>query len=161
MKAKEINLTNTGNLQIGKVVKKRKRKTPKKDTSKQNTKQKKPNVVKRIWRLFVGPKSRRFKVISALLIILLTTATVLGIQYVVIPGLAVKDSAESILLSLNNLQADIANKDLTRLQTTVDEVTLELDAISTEIDKYEFLQTLEITQGYYENLQIIKRLIKK
>lgn len=96
-----------------------------------------------------------------LILLLIASITVFvlagaAIYLVVIPAQKITGSVNTIMSSLSSIQQDMEGKDLTRLDGYINNISTELAAISSEVDKYQFLQELELTKGYYLNLQIVQ-----
>jgi hypothetical protein len=80
---------------------------------------------------------------------------------VVIPAQQAYTAVQSIGDKVNALAADLGNKDLTRLDAYVTEINAEFDKIVEIVNRYEFLNELGFTKGYYHNLQVAGEIIDK
>lgn len=86
---------------------------------------------------------------------------VTGVYVVVIPAQRVYASVQNILSSADELQADIEQKDLSKLDSYVTSINAELASINSELDRYEFLDDFSVTKGYYDNLQVVRDISLK
>lgn len=87
--------------------------------------------------------------------------SVLAYQFIVIPSMAIRDSLKVIQESASLIANDIGQKNIGNLQREVKNIRNEFSNIIREVEKYEFLKDLELTRGYYENLQVVRELVEK
>lgn len=107
---------------------------------------------------------RKHKHLLILLFVISIAAIVFvgsAIYLVVIPARKVTVAVQSISGTVAQLRTDLEGKDLTKLDAYVADIKGQLDVINTEVARYEFLQNLDATKGYYKNLQILRQLSDK
>ena len=110
------------------------------------------------------PPSKRKRIFGFFLLFLLlviSIAGVLGIHYVYQSYKRIKASVDTIQASFATIAGDFQNKDLSNLDDNLINVENELNKISGEIDRYNFLQDIELTKGYYKNFQVAKDMLNK
>lgn len=83
------------------------------------------------------------------------------VYFFYIPAKRVYDSSENIKSNLYEIVSDLKNKDISRLETNLNEVKSEIKNINGEIDKFDFLATWDKTKGYYDNFQQAQVILKK
>lgn len=96
--------------------------------------------------------------VTSVILIVLVAA---GIYLVVIPAQHVSTAAQAIMSDFSSLQTDFQTKNLAKLDDYVSDISAQLTKINEEVDRYEFLQNWEPTKGYYQNLQVLRRLSQK
>lgn len=112
---------------------------------------------KRSFRVF----KRAFLVFIAIFCVMITVGSVLAYQYVVIPALSIRDSLKSIQESMIVITNDLSAKNIGNLSRDIKTIRSELASVLEEVDKYDFLQDLELTKGYYDNVQVIREIVEK
>ncbi len=87
----------------------------------------------------------------------------LGVFFYVfmIPAQRVLNSARTINANFTALAGDFQSKNLSGIDGYFNSIQTELKNINSEIDRYQFLDELEFTQGYYKNLQVVRSLSEK
>lgn len=113
--------------------------------------------------LELRPKKKR-KLPFVLLLTFLTIIFIvagLGLIFVVTPAQRVSNSANVIEEQLVNLLKDFEDKDLSNIDSYFENINNELDTIDGELSKFDFLSTLELTSGYYNNFKVAKKSIRK
>lgn len=113
-------------------------------------------------------KKRSYKLLKNILIsltiiffLVLGIGSVLAYQFIVIPAMAIRDSLKVIQESASLIANDLGQKNIGNLQREVKSIRGEFTNIINEVEKYEFLNDLELTRGYYKNLQVVKELVEK
>ncbi len=84
-----------------------------------------------------------------------------AVYAVVLPAQRVYNSAQNILAITDGIKLDLDSKDLTKLDTHIAAINSELASIDAELSNYDFLKDLEITKGYYDNLQVVREIASK
>lgn len=100
-------------------------------------------------------------VLALVLSFILLTLLASGIYFILLPASKVTAAANNIGSALNSLRQDFDSKDLSNLDNYVASIRSELDNINAEVDRYSFLQQVEFTKGYYQNLQVLRQLSEK
>lgn len=110
----------------------------------------------------VRSKRRRF------FLILISIIGVIGIivglivfQFVYSPYRRIRTSVDQIEVATKNIISDFEDKNLANLDSNINTIRTEFDKINKELDSFEFLRYLELTKGYYDNLQIIIGIVGK
>lgn len=109
-------------------------------------------------------KLRKHKPLLILLFIVSISLVVFAgsaIYLVVIPARKVTAAVQNISNTVNQLRTDLDGKDLSKLDSYVAEIKIQLDVINNEVARYEFLKNLDATKGYYQNLQVLRELSDK
>lgn len=102
---------------------------------------------------------RRKPLIIVLLVILVLVAIAsLLTVFVAIPAQRMYASVQNILATVDNLKTDLSGKDLTNLDSYVSSIDAELAKIDSELSNFEFLKDLSFTKGYYDNLQVVRKI---
>lgn len=93
--------------------------------------------------------------------VLLIVGGVLAYNYVYLPYSRIKASVNDIEANANALLESFDNKDLSNIDTQFLNIKSSLTKVNTELDQFEFLATFEYTKGYYDNFQVIRRVLDK
>jgi len=83
------------------------------------------------------------------------------VYYIVVPAQRIVNSYNDLKTNGSSLLNDIQNKDLTKVDTYIQNIQNDLTSINNEINRYEFLSKLEITKGYYGNFQKSRNVLQK
>lgn len=116
-----------------------------------------------------SPKSTlpvaRFKkilIFCTFLALVLTTAVGYLIYYYVYSPLNnINESVNRIEENSTHILDDFSNKDLSKIDLYVNNISGEISLIEQEISRYEFLQDFDSTKGYYDNLVITQEILNK
>lgn len=110
------------------------------------------------------PKKRRGRKLLIILSILFVLTAILGVlayNYVYMPYTRIKKSVDDIQANASSLLADFDNKDLSKIDTYFANIKTDLNNVNAEIDRFEFLEKLEYTKGYYDNFQVMRTVLDK
>ncbi len=112
-------------------------------------------------------QAKHRRIPKPLLIFILSSSFVLlvgGFMFgylVVLPTQRIGQAAQEIMLNLGQIGADLEGKSLSKLDTYVANIGQQLDLIDAEISHYDFLKEVDVTRGYYLNLETIRLLASK
>lgn len=84
-----------------------------------------------------------------------------GTYFILIPAQKVSTAVQNIAGTADRMRTDFDKRDLSRLDEYVNEIKTQLDIVNAEVTKYDFLQEVDLTRGYYNNLQVLRRLSDK
>lgn len=110
------------------------------------------------------PKLRLKKFFRKSTVIILIVLIVLGAlltHFLILPGFRIKNSVDIVQDELNKFAADLANKDVSKIDTYFNSIQIQINKISEEVEQYDFLKNLDATKGYYENFQIGRNILRK
>lgn len=99
--------------------------------------------------------------IYAVLIVILVVVGGLSWHFAIQPALSIKQSAEEMIAELGSLADEFGQRDLRQMDQRINAVTSKMDGINEITNRYDFLGKLGITKGYYDNLQVLRRLNTK
>lgn len=110
----------------------------------------------------ISPRKKRFRAVLLISggIFLVFTAFVY-LNYIILPGTRIYSIYSSFRTNLSSFVVDLDNKNLTNLDFYLSNFEEIVQKLSNEIDRYEFLQSLDLTQKYYQNFQTLKALLSK
>lgn len=106
---------------------------------------------------------RRKKLLTIFFIFVLILGIFSGAIYYFIytPVQRVIDRADNIKLTLFSLISDIQEKDISNIDIYLTNIKKDIATINNEIDRFDFLQNLEQTKGYYDNFQQAQVILNK
>ena len=104
---------------------------------------------------------RKSLIVLIILFVLIGIVGALTYTFIYVPYSRIKKSVDGIQASATSLIADFDNKDLSNIDTYFADIKSDLSNINSEIDRFEFLQNLEYTKGYYDNFQVMRNILDK
>ncbi len=98
---------------------------------------------------------KRIAVFSLAILLILGVVGIITYLGIVVPALKVKNSLDTIEAESEALISEIGNKDISNLEARFKKVSSELDNVVAILSDFEFLKTLNLTKGYYTNIDIL------
>ena len=106
-------------------------------------------------------KGRKLLIFLSTFVVLSAIVGVLIYNFAYLPYTRIKKSVDDIQSNATSLLADFDNKDLSNIDKYFSNIKSDLSSVNREIDRFEFLQNLEYTKGYYENFQVMRSILDK
>jgi hypothetical protein len=110
----------------------------------------------------MSPKlKKRLQIGIGIFSVLFILLGLLGYFYVYIPFNNIRNAAVNVRNELSLLSVEFESKDLSSLDTRIENIKTELQIVDDEIAQYQFLQSIPLTAGYYDNLQTVQEITRK
>jgi len=109
-------------------------------------------------------KKKKGKLLKKILIAFFILIFALGIAsyvFIYIPAKKIQNSANNVMNSFSAISSDLEDKNITNLESNIQDIRDELESINKELGKFDILADLSSTKGYYENLSKLRNVVEK
>lgn len=100
-------------------------------------------------------------IVLSICFVLFGVLGILAYNFLYTPYLRIKKSVDNIQANGQLLLQDFDNKDLSNIDSYFAIIKSDLNEINSELDRFEFLSSMEYTKGYYENFQVLRSILDK